>query len=120
MAYKIEDTKVFLTRGDTFQAEITIYTDDSEQEIYTPEAGDVVRFALKRAKMTSGDREFADKEPLILKDIPIDTLILEIEPEDTKNLDFGTYVYDIELTTSDGTVSTFIADATLVLTPEVY
>lgn len=120
MAYKIEDTKVFLTRGDTFQATITIYKDDTESEVYTPEEGDVIRFALKRSKMNSGNREFVDKTPLILKEIPIDTLILEIEPEDTKNLDFGTYTYDIELTTTDGIVSTFIADATLVLTPEVY
>ena len=120
MAYIIEGTKIFLTRGDTFQAEITIYQNDSETEVYTPEVGDKVRFALKRDKMTSGDREFVDKQPLILKNIPIDTMILELEPEDTKGLDFGTYAYDIELESASGLVSTFIADATLVLTREVH
>ena len=47
-------------------------------------------------------------------------LILVIEPEDTKPLAFGKYVYDIELTKVTGEVDTFITKATLKLTEEVH
>ena len=45
--------------------------------------------------------------------------MLHLEPNDTKTLDVGEYVYDIQLTTSDGDVDTFIAMAKLILTEEV-
>lgn len=44
-------------------------------------------------------------------------MILELEPSDTKTFDFGTYVYDIQITFSDGTVDTFITEASLKITP---
>jgi uncharacterized membrane protein YkoI len=46
-------------------------------------------------------------------------MILTIEPEDTQDLDFGTYVYDIQITLADGTVDTFIADAKFNIGVEV-
>ena len=39
--------------------------------------------------------------------------------EDTKNLDFGTYVYDLQITFADGTVDTFISKSILKLEEEV-
>ena len=47
-------------------------------------------------------------------------MTLTLQPSDTKNLPFGNYVYDIELTTADGFVDTFIGPATFTLTGEVY
>jgi uncharacterized membrane protein YkoI len=47
-------------------------------------------------------------------------MILELEPSDTKILDFGSYVYDIEITFKDGTVDTFITEANFKITPEVH
>ena len=55
----------------------------------------------------------------MVKDIPIDTLTLTLLPEDTKDLSFGKYVYDIQLTKADGTVDTFITKATIKITEEV-
>ena len=65
-------------------------------------------------------KDISDKDCLILKDIDMNTMRLQIDPEDTKNLSFGSYIYDIELTTNDGFVDTFIGPATFKITKEVY
>lgn len=116
--FKIEGTRITLTRGDTFQAEVGIKYEDGTQ--YVPTENDYVRFALKRNRMTAGGGNFADVKPLILKPIPTETMLLELNPEDTANLPFGDYKYDIELTYSGGLVCTFIADADFVLAREVH
>lgn len=116
--YKVEGTTITLTRGDTFYAQITIKRKDGT--VYTPQEGDTIRFALKSPRMTSDKKDFIEKEPLILKTIPTETMTLQLDPSDTKNLGFGKYKYDIELTFYDGKVNTFIADADLILTTEVH
>ena len=118
MASSIDETTISLTRGDSFFTTVTMYRTDGS--IYTPVEGDTIRFALKRNVMNSAKNEFLDKTPLILKDIPIDTLMLHLTPEDTKELNFGTYAYDIELTYANGDVDTFIADAKFILTRELH
>ena len=65
-------------------------------------------------------KDYYDKEPLLLINIPIDTMILVITPEDTKSLEFGKYVYDVELTKANGDVDTFITKARIDLTEEVH
>lgn len=110
MSFSIQNTKITLTRGDTLKARIQI--NDQDGNPYIPNEGDRVRFAMKA--------NYTDPEPLIVKDIPIDTLLLILDPEDTKPLNFGKYVYDIQLTTSTGDVDTFIPKGTLSLTEEVY
>lgn len=57
---------------------------------YIPVEGDVIRFAM-----------------------------LMLEPSDTADLNFGKYVYDIQLTKANGKVDTFITKATLKLSEEV-
>ena len=110
MSYNVSGTTITLTRGDTFMALITIT--DSENNPYMPVEGDSIRFAMKAT--------YADEEPLMIKDIPIDTMKLILEPEDTKKLAFGKYVYDIQLTKATGEVDTFITKAKINLTEEVY
>ena len=79
---------------------------------YTPVEGDSVRFAMKSS--------YEDTEPVLVKNIPIGTLKLVIEPDDTKKLPFGQYVYDVQITKASGEVDTFITKARLKLTEEVY
>ena len=105
-----------MTRGDTLAVQVGIM---QGSEPYTPQEGDSVRFALKSPKMNGKRTEYSDPEPLLQKNIPTDTLLLTLDPEDTKPLGFGSYVYDIQLTYADGSVDTFITEATLTLTPEV-
>lgn len=109
MSYSVSGTTITLTRGDTFVALISITKQDGTP--YVPNDGDKVRFAMKA--------KYEDPEPLVVKDIPIDTLTLTLRPEDTKDLSFGKYVYDIQLTKADGTVDTFITKATIKITEEV-
>lgn len=116
MSSIIKGTTITLTRGDTLRVKININVDDEE---YTPVAGDSVRFAVKHPQMNSKKTAYKDAQPLLIKTIPIETMILELQPSDTKSLDFGTYVYDIQITFADGTTDTFITQATFKLTPEV-
>lgn len=111
----VEGNKITMTRGDTLRVKVGITIDD---EPYTPELLDVVRFALKHSDLNPQKTEYKDAEPLITKTIPNETMILELEPSDTKSLGFGKYDYDVQITFEDGSVSTFISD-TLKLTKEV-
>lgn len=117
MGYKIDGTRIELTRGDSFYCVVSL---SRGNEPYTPAEGDRIRFALKRAVLAPLGGDFDDARPLILKTIPNDTLLLHLAPADTKGLSFGSYVYDIELTFASGDVDTFIADAPFELTREVY
>lgn len=109
MGYTINDKtkQITLIRGDTLKMQVSILID---KQPYTPVAGDVVRFAMKQSMSSS--------KVLIHKEIPIDTLILHLQPSDTKRLAFGDYVYDIEITFANGDVDTFITGK-LTLKPEV-
>lgn len=109
MSYSIKKTNISLTRGDTLQAKIELF--DTDGNPYQFQEGDSVRFAMKK--------HYLDDVTLINKEIPTDTMVLILDPMDTKRLDFGEYVYDIQLTTHDGIVDTFIDRASIVLTEEV-
>ena len=114
--FSIECNKITLTRGDTLLAKIKIIKNGSE---YTPDPEDVIRFALKHAAMTPGQKQFVDANPLVTKTIDNQDLILELAPADTKQLDFGKYKYDIQITFADGSVDTFVPDADFTIAPEV-
>lgn len=113
--YYIEGTKIVLTRGDTFICDVSIKQGSDD---YIPAEGDRVRFALKRKMFAPDKGNYIDQNPLILVEIPTETLVLELHPEDTKKLKFGTYAYDVEITFVDKRVDTFIS-GDLVLMPEV-
>lgn len=104
MSHEITKTSggydITLTRGDSLFLEVSLTKND---EPYIPAPGSRIRFAMKRSYNDP------DTEVLIEKVIPLDTLILEIEPEDTKPLPMGkTFVYDIEITDEYQHVDTFI------------
>lgn len=106
---KINGTTIYLTKGDTFESVVSIT--DSDGHAYTPVEGDVIRFAMKM---------FYDSGPVLInKVIPNDTMLLRLESSDTKDLYARSYVYDIQLTHANGDVDTFIAQASLILGPEV-
>lgn len=109
MSYSVKGTTITLTRGDTFAAIITIRKPGGEE--YRPSGGDKVIFSAKK--------RITDTNVLITKNVPIDTMKLILEPSDTKGLEFGKYLYDIQLETEDGTVDTFITKSDLVITEEV-
>lgn len=83
MSYNITGTTITLTRGDTFEALVSATKRDGTQ--YIPVAGDTIRFAMKE--------NYDDPRPLLVKDIPIDTMMLTLEPQDTADLNFGKYLH---------------------------
>jgi hypothetical protein len=87
-----------ITRGDTFYLKLRLT--DMDGEPVKLHEGDAVRFALKE--------DYYSEVVLVEKEIPIDTMILQLTPGDTKNLDFGSYVYDIQVRFADGDVDTVI------------
>lgn len=109
MSYNITGSTITLTRGDTFEALVSVTKMDGSP--YVPIEGDSIRFAMKK--------NYDDSRPILVKSIPSDTMMLIIEPQDTKGLNFGKYVYDIQLTQANGKVDTFISKATLKLSEEV-
>lgn len=109
MAYTIDNRtkKITLVRGDTLKVQIEIIVDD---EIYTPNANDIIRFAMKQS--------YSSSTVLLEKIIPNDTLVLKLNSSDTKRLTFDKYVYDIEITFANGDVDTFIRGE-IELLPEI-
>lgn len=108
--YEVKDNNIKLTRGDAFVTLVEIYEDEEQKVPYVPAEHDEIRFAMKL--------RYADEEPLIVKAISNDTLVLRLEPEDTKDLDLLTYVYDVKITLESGDPDTFIS-GNLTLLPEV-
>lgn len=99
--HKITGSDITLTRGDSLVLNLQL---TKGGETYTPEQGSEIRFAMKKRYAD------ADEDVVLIKQIPIDTLTLEFEPEDTKDLVMNkTYVYDIQLTDSNGRVDTFLS-----------
>lgn len=102
------NNSITLVRGDTVEIPITIRTREGEK--YIPSEGDVVRFALKDG--------YGDDVPvLIRKVLPNDSLILRLESCETKEIMARKkpYVYDVELTTANGYVDTFVRGIVNVL-----
>lgn len=114
--FKIEDTTIYITRADYGETTVSCWEDDETQ--YIPSGSDTVTFALKHRQMTAGGKRYVDTEPIFKKVIPIDTMLLSFLPEDTKDLDFDEYVYDIELV-HDNKPDTFINNARFIVLPEV-
>ena len=110
MSARITGKTITLTRGDTLKVTVEIFNEDGS--VYDPIPGDAIRFALKQ--------NYNSSEIKIYKDIPLDTLLLVINPEDTKGLKQpGEYVYDVQLTHANGDIDTFIANGKLKITEEV-
>ena len=117
---KIEGHKITLTRGDTLTLTVSLLHEvdpvapatEPTIEPYTPEEGDVIRFALSKGYKTEPAYELK-----LSKTIPNDTLTFTLSSAETA-LDYREYNYDIEITHADGTVDTFIS-STLTITGEV-
>lgn len=102
--------KIRMTRGDSVGVTLNITKDGAA---YVPQFGDKIRFAM------SYKYESEPGYVLVLeKDIPLDTLNFTITPEDTKNLPYGSYNYDVQITQYDGWTDTFISSQ-IIITEEV-
>lgn len=106
---KISRNKITLTRGDTAYLKLSLT--DENGNAYVPAENDTIYFRLKKSA-------FSNNLPFE-KTANIDTLILELKPEDTAGLEFGSYRYEIELVTEEGEHFTIIENALIEITPEL-
>ncbi len=104
---KISGNRIIMTRGDTLQAQVEIF--ETSGEPYEIQEGDFVRFSMKDKSKRGCGQVFLRKE------VPASTLLLTLQPEDTEQLSYGEYGYDIELTKANGVVDTFIPEGTIEL-----
>lgn len=108
MLYVKRDGSIELTRGDT--ARFSVDINDDEGQVYTMRSDDELVFTVKD--------DIDDIEPVIQKIVTGDNTI-HIKPEDTSELDFGSYIYDVELRMENGDVYTIIEKNTFKLREEV-
>lgn len=111
MLYVDDDNVIELTRGDTARFDVTIVNSipGSPDIPYIVQPDDVLEFSLKK---TANDEEY-----LIHKKIS-GSVTFHILPEDTKSLEYGKYVYDVQLTTK-GDVYTVITPTKFKVLKEV-
>lgn len=100
-----------MTRGDTF---IRTFSFKKNGQPFTPNPNDKIRFAMSKGFLGQSSYSL-----ILVKEIPIDTLVWRLDPKDTKNLPYGKYNYDVEITYVDGSVETFLNKKTIELTEEV-
>lgn len=87
-----DDNTIELTRGDSCAIGLKLI--DIEGNPYEPEEGDELFIRLKKKPRDNYELLFEKKGTL-------DPMEFQLEEEDTMNLDFGTYYYEIELVSDD-------------------
>ena len=104
---KIQGTSISMTRGDSESITVRI----TQGEGLT--AGDRIDFTVRQSA----------EEPIELQktvtEFPDGDAVIVLRPEDTTPMEFGSYVYDIQLTRADGTVQTIIKPSKFKLEQEV-
>lgn len=104
-----DDNNIELTRGDTARLAVTV-TDDDTGEEYDIQSTDVLTLSIKK--------KTKDSEALVSKSVE-GSNVFRIEPKDTSELKFGSYVYDVQINTADGDVYTVIPPSEFKIGEEV-
>ena len=109
MLYVDKNNVIRLTRGDTARFIVTV-KNETTQEPYDILPTDTLTMTIKDS--------IRDGEPCVQKTIT-GSNTFHILPSDTSSLNFGKYIYDIQLTTSGGDVYTVVEPSTFELMEEV-
>ena len=111
---------IYLTRGDTSYIEIDVsYAGYGCSKDYKFQEGDKLFFTVKQ---NFNMEDFLFQKVISFQDtdeIENGSVIIKIEPSDTNNLDFRSYIYDVELITSDGDKYTIVRPSLFEILPEV-
>jgi hypothetical protein len=100
---KIQGDEIFLTRGDSARIECKLDTINT--------SGEVAPYDVSNDTAVFTVREDFDSEDVVFSHEAIKTedgssIIAHIVPTDTNGIEYGTYVYDFQITTSAGDVYT--------------
>lgn len=104
-----EDGVIQLTRGDTARLSVTITNDQANSE-YEIADGDTLTLTVRKNPR--------DKTIVLQKSV-VGSGNFYIAPEDTQEISFGKFSYDIQLTTAGGDVYTVITPNTFEILEEV-
>lgn len=105
-----KDNAVHLTRGDTARLLLGSVVNEVTGKDYPVSAEDTVTFTVKKTVY--------DTTPVVQITVPGGAAI-HITPEDTKELSFGKYLYDVQIATADGDIYTVIPPTTFEILKEV-
>ena len=108
--FRIEsDGTIKITRGDTARLTVNI-TNEQDGSDYSIESSDVITFTVKK---------YCSDKNLAFQKIVTGSGAIHIEPNDTAQMRFDTYKYDVQLTKANGDVYTVIGPATFEVLQEV-
>ena len=99
---------IWLTRGDSCQIAVPLTKADGTA--YEMQDGDTLKLSIKR---------FTSDAAALVEKTMDETGTFVFEPADTKGLRFGTYRYDVQLTTAAGEVFTVVKPHTFTIDEEV-
>ena len=116
MGFSVIRNRISITRGDSAQIMLTI-RDRVTGRLFVPGPDDRLTFTVKR--------ELSDEIPLVVKTLDNGIMrreqdcLLVLAPEDTAQIPFGTYRYDVELVLASGYTDTVIPPSPFIVTGEV-
>ena len=109
----VDGTNMRMTRGDS--ETFTVLCKNPDGSPHPFERGDTVYFTVKWSP--NADEKLMQK---IVTDFGgKGEAVIEITPEDTKALNFGTYKYDVQLTYASGRVTTIIPPSSFRVMEEI-
>lgn len=106
---------IAMTRGDSESLTVDCYEKDDSGKL-TPlpfNTGDAVYFTVRE------DAEGPVAMQKAVTDFPDGKAVIALDHEDTAAMEFGDYVYDVQVTWADGTVKTLIVPSRFRLEEEV-
>lgn len=103
--FRIENDQIYLTRGDSAGFDVSIYNGTTP---YTLQEGDILTFTVRQNLYSAKVIEKTGT-----------TIHFDLEPADTKDLQFGDYLYDIQLTFANGEINTIIPPSLFQVMGEV-
>ena len=109
---KIQGTNISMTRGDSEAIKVTVK--DTLGNIVPLVTGDTIYFTVRDHMMST--TKIIEK---IITEFDDGQALITIDPQDTNDLRFASYVYDIQLTKENGNVKTIITPSNFTITGEV-
>ena len=112
---EVNGTELTMIRGDSEQITVSARLNDTQQTPVPFTAGDVVYFTVKTSTGTT--QKTLQKAISVFDELG--KAEIQIDPEDTKELECRVYQYDVQVNWSTGEVTTMIKPSKFTLAPEV-
>ena len=102
-----DNGNIALTRGDSARLHLNVCDIDGKE--YEIKESDTIFFTVKKS--------VKEHQPIIQKTAIAG--VIELTPDDTAALEYGYYIYDVELRQADGFTQTVVPPSRFKLTEEV-